>query len=115
MLRLLILFTVVLLILPGCNQQKAQIDNGIYAARSIAQIAKDMGVEADVHIRIVPNARAGFYGPGVEIDSRTEVNADLSLVPTRSGGNLININPPESETQNPEPPESETPIPEPPA
>jgi len=87
-----LLLVVGLVGLCGCqNYNREQIDTGLYAARGMAQIAKDLGMEARVDFNVVPQARAGLYGPGVELDSRTEVSGQLTAIPARSGSSDVSV------------------------
>ena len=97
-------------ILSGCQASREQIDTGLYAARGIAQIAKDLGMEARVDFKVVPQARAGLYGPGVELDSRTEVDGQLTAVPARSGSpDVAPTEPPPPDEPAPEQPAADEP------
>lgn len=87
--RILVAVIVFVTLFVGCKSaSREQIDNGLYAAERVGKLAKDLGSEATVTVRVVPQGRAGMYGPGVEIDSRTELNATLTIVPSRSSGEI---------------------------
>ena len=68
-------------------------------AQSAGKLAQDLGCEARINLRVVPQGRAGFYGPGVELDSRTELDANLTIVPSRTGPVEVAI--PDEEPEEP--------------
>ena len=98
--RILVISIVFVALLVGCKSySKQEIDNGIYAAQSAGKLAQDLGCEARINLRVVPQGRAGFYGPGVELDSRTELDANLTIVSSRTGPVEVAI--PDEEPEEP--------------